>query len=224
MPVPMSDSEYQRLETLQAFDVLDSAQEKLFDDITELTAYLFNVPVARIAFVAGEQVWHLASTGMGAGDPLPPEQSICTRAVRRAEPVLVYEDLREDQEPVPDLMQEREVIFYAAALLSSSSGHALGTLCVAGSELRTFSPNEQEVLLCIARLVVVALERRRKLRASHSPEAWEQVRANVETSLAQQMVLVRYLKARTPDTIPVPQEVLDLVCSRLEDVMRVAEQ
>lgn len=222
--MPLSDSEHQRLETLHAFDVVESAQEKLFDDITELTAYLFNVPVARIAFVAGEQVWHMASAGMAAGDPLSPEQSICSRAVRRPEPVLVYEDLRQADEPAPALMQERNVVFYAGALLSSSSGHALGTLCVAGSEPRTFSPDEQEVLLCIARLVVVALERRRQLRATQGMAAWERVRANVEASLAQQMVLVRYLKARTPDAVPVPKEVLDLVCSRLEDVMKVVNQ
>jgi GAF domain-containing protein len=177
--------------------------------------------VARIAFVAREEVWHLASAGMPAGDPLLPHESLCARAVQRPEPVLVYEDLRHSAEPAPPVMQQRGVTFYAGALLRTRKGHALGTLCVAGSEPRTFNAEEQEALSCLAELVATALEKRRQLKLHAGAEAWTEVRARAEEALAEQMLLVRYLKARAPEQVPVPQPVLDMVKIRLAAVAKV---
>ncbi|MDU0372508.1 GAF domain-containing protein [Hymenobacter endophyticus] len=206
---------------LQSYDILHSAQEKLFDDLAELAAYIFSVPVARIAFVGTVEVWHKAGVGMPAQERMAPEQTLCSQAVLAEAPVLVFEEL--NTMPATAATQERAVRFYAGAPVRTAQGLAIGTVCLAGYEPRQFSAAEQQVLTQLATLVMRALEARQRLRKA-GEAAWEQLRETAEATLHNQMAVVRYLKARSEGEVPVPAELLEPIAKRLEEVADVLRQ
>ncbi|MCC3156857.1 GAF domain-containing protein [Hymenobacter sp. 15J16-1T3B] len=210
-----------RLQALHSYDILHSAQEPLFDDLAALAAYIFSVPVARIAFVADEEVWHKASTGMEAQQALPLAQSICPQAVRHDLPVLVFPDLNAHPEHSTPAMRAERVAFYAGALLRTPQGQAIGTLCVADYVPRELTDAEQQMLVRLADLVVLALDARRQLRAGAGNAAWEKLRGEAETELHNQMALVRYLKVRSSGLVPVPADLLEEVGRRLGEVIAI---
>ncbi|MDF7815750.1 GAF domain-containing protein [Hymenobacter sp. YC55] len=216
---PQALPEAQRLQALRTYDILHSAQESFFDELTAFTAYLFSTPVARIAFVAQQHVWHKASTGMPAQEVLPVVESLCSQVVQLAQPVAVLEELPF----VPELMRQRQVRLYAAALLRSPQGYGLGTLCVAGTVPRTFTEPELAVLQALAELVVGALELRHQVLATEGADAWRFRQARLAEALREQLTLVRYLKARSPEELPVPVALLDLVRQRLPHILPQGE-
>ncbi|RSK51026.1 GAF domain-containing protein [Hymenobacter rigui] len=210
-----------RLAALDSYDILYSAREKLFDDVVELASYIFSVPVARIAFVQPQAVWHKASAGMEPQEVLAPEQSLCPRAIVAPEPVLVYPDLEATPDQSTPAMRARNLRFYAGAPLQTSQGHCLGTLCLAGYEARQFTVAEQGLLRQLAALVMQALEARRHLRTAQTPTAWEKLRREAEEILHNQMAMVRYLKARGAGQVPVPETLLTPIGKQLAEVAQV---
>ncbi|MBG8555199.1 GAF domain-containing protein [Hymenobacter guriensis] len=217
----MTTDERARLAELESYDILYSAQEKLFDNLVELAAYIFSVPVARIAFVHEREVWHKASVGMPAQEALTLEQTLCTRAIVADEPVLVYADL--SAEPAQDTAtaRERNIRFYAGVPVRTPRGFKIGTVCLAGYEPRELTEPEQGLLTQLADLVMLALEARRQLLTRDQTEAWQQLREEAEDTLHNQMAVVRYLKARSEGQVPVPAELLDPIARRLAEVAQV---
>ncbi|QIX61910.1 GAF domain-containing protein [Hymenobacter lutimineralis] len=217
----MTTDEYNRLAELDSYDILYSAREKLFDNLVELAAYIFSVPVARIAFVHELVVWHKASVGMPPQETLTLEQTLCPRAVASAEPVLVYPDLATEPLNSTAMTQARQIRFYAGVPVCTPQGFRIGTLCLAGYEPRELTAPEQQLLTHLADLVTLALEARRHLLSVHQLQAWEQLREEAEEALHNQMAVVRYLKARSAGQVPVPADLLDPIGKRLAEVAQV---
>ena len=61
------------------------------------------------------------------------------------------------------MVTEEGVRCYAGIPLVTSRGHTLGTLCVIGTEARTFPEDEMEALRALARRAVERIEERRAL-------------------------------------------------------------
>ena len=51
MTIPIPKNESRRLKVLWQYDVLDTVPEEVFDDLTELAAYICEAPVALISLV-----------------------------------------------------------------------------------------------------------------------------------------------------------------------------
>ncbi|WP_303310071.1 GAF domain-containing protein [Hymenobacter sp. BT730] len=217
----MTLDERNRLAVLESYDILYSAQEKLFDDLVELAAYIFSVPVARIAFIHEKNVWHKASVGMPAQELLALEQTLCTKAIAAEEPVLVFEDLAAEPGPGTATTQERNVRFYAGVPVRTPLGIPIGTVCLAGYEPRQLTGPEQQLLAQLADLVMRALEARRQLHSAQNTDGWDRLREEAEEVLHNQMAVVRYLKARSDGQVPVPTELLEPIAKRLEEVAEV---
>jgi GAF domain-containing protein len=217
----MTADERNRLAELESYDILYSAQEKLFDDLVELAAYIFSVPVARIAFVHEKEVWHKASAGMPAQEVLALEQTLCSKAIASDEPVLVFEDLATEPAPGTATSQERNVQFYAGVPVRTPQGIPIGTVCLAGYEPRQLTQPEQQLLAQLADLVMLALEARRQLHSAQNTDGWDRLREEAEEVLHNQMAVVRYLKARSEGQVPVPPELLEPIARRLEEVAEV---
>lgn len=217
----MTANEPNRLAVLDSYDILHSAREKLFDDLVEMAAYIFSVPVVRIAFVHEREVWHKASVGMPAQEVLSPEQTLCSRAIRSREPVLVCSDLLAEPTLNIDTAQERQVRFYAGVPLRTMHGFSIGTVCLAGYEPREFTASEQRLLTQLAWLVMLAVEARVRLLDMQGPAAWEQLRQEAEEALHNQLAVVRYLKTRSAGQVPVPDELLEPIGRRLKELADV---
>src|SRR5438045_5640325 len=72
-----------RLDALRRYEILDTAPEAAYDEITELAAQICGCPVAVIGFVDEAQDWKKSKYGLPANlTGLPRDISICSTTIR----------------------------------------------------------------------------------------------------------------------------------------------
>ncbi len=157
-----SNAEEPRLQALLAYAVLDTPPEQAFDDITELAAQLFGMPVALVSLSDRHRQWFKSRVGLDATE-ISREFAFCDVAIRSTE-VLVVADARADPRfaSSPLVAGDAGVRFYAGAPLITPEGHAVGTLCVVDQRPRSFDAAQCAALAVLSRQVVAQLELRRK--------------------------------------------------------------
>ena len=160
MPLP-TDQETARLEALRAYDVLDTALEPAFDDLTTLASRLLQCPISLISFVDRDRLWFKSKVGL-APPETPRQASFCGRAIL-SDDVMVVRDAAADPSFSGNLLVSAEpnVRFYAGAPLIAPSGLRLGTLCVMDYVPRELKPDEIDTLRILGRQVMAQLELRR---------------------------------------------------------------
>ena len=161
---PIPDNESDRLRALGSYQIVDSAPEIAYDDLTQLAADLSHCPVAIINLVADKREWFKAKTGLPANATEEPRGSICSTTIVHND-LVVIPDLTKDprfaDEPV--VVDEPHFRFYAGMPLINPEGYALGTLCVLDFNPRDLEFEQGEGLRVLARQVVAQLELRRRL-------------------------------------------------------------
>lgn len=160
--------EAERLAALRSFRVMDTPAEPTFDQIVELVADLFEVPIALVSLVDDQRQWFKAKHGLDACST-PRSQAFCAYALE-LEPhgVMVVEDPTTDPRFAdnPLVTGPPFIRFYAGALLTDQDGANLGTLCVIDTKRRR-RPTEAELkrLRLLADLVMDQLEHGRTTAA-----------------------------------------------------------
>jgi diguanylate cyclase len=155
-------AERERLQALESFAVLDTPAESDFDDLTALAAQFCGTPVALVSLVDADRQWFKSRHGLASCET-PRDESFCAQALQSSD-VLVIPDTRLD----PRVSHYRSVTgdpgfrFYAGAPLITSSGHVLGTLCVADYEPRDLGEAQCRQLRVLAAQVMAQLEIRRQ--------------------------------------------------------------
>jgi len=152
-----------RLEVLRGFNVLDTAPEKTYDDLTALTADLCETPVCLVSLVEEDRQWFKSAVGLGICETSI-EQSVCSHAVEQ-DSYLEIEDTRLDVRTAdnPLCLGEKPFLFYAGALLRTLDGLPLGTLCVLDYKPRILTDLQRRVLRVNAKSVSHQLELTRAL-------------------------------------------------------------
>ncbi|MAM87874.1 MAG: hypothetical protein CME36_11270 [unclassified Hahellaceae] len=145
--------EDQRLEDLYALNILDTAHEERFDDLTRLAARIFDVPFVLVSLIDANRQWFKSCQGLDV-DETPREVSFCSHAILE-ERLLVIEDALLDARfsQNPSVVGEPGIRFYAGAVLRSSKGRALGTLCIVDTVARVLEGKDRELLLQLASVV-----------------------------------------------------------------------
>ncbi len=146
LAAPHPPDEQERLEALYALRLLDTPREERFDAVTELTAKVFDVPIAFVSLIDRDRQWFKAKVGFGLCESAR-EHSFCAHAILQDQP-LVIEDTRADARFAdnPFVTEAPFLRFYAGQPLRAAGGQKVGTLCIAGVVPRTF-PAEQRALL-----------------------------------------------------------------------------
>ncbi|MBB4372325.1 class 3 adenylate cyclase [Bradyrhizobium sp. cir1] len=165
MSLPTPANETERLAALRALDIIDSAPEAAYDEITELAAQICGCPVSYISFIDDDRRWLKARYGLPAeATDAPRESAICTTTICGTE-LLVVPDLKRDSRFENSRMVTREPScrFYCGMPLITDEGYALGTLCVMDFEPRQLSFEQTESLRRLSHQVLAQLELRRKL-------------------------------------------------------------
>ncbi|MCA2213834.1 GAF domain-containing sensor histidine kinase [Jidongwangia harbinensis] len=161
MRAPLPDNEIDRLAALYSLGVLDSEPEKDFDDIVALAATVCEAPMSLVNLVDVDRQWVKARTGTDVRE-IARDRSFCAHTILD-EDLLVVPDTRQDprfaDNPAVDV--DGGIRFYAGAPLITTDGYALGTLCVADSQPRQLSVEQQQALRALARQVTSQLELRR---------------------------------------------------------------
>ncbi len=153
-----------RLEALRSYQVLDTVEEKDFDDVASLAASLCQVPVALITLVDYNRQWFKSRQGITVTET-PLEQSLCAQAIQSTDEIFIVADIRSDVRFCNTAIVETETpfAFYAGVPLINSEGYALGTLCVADYQSRELADQQKHSLKILARQVMDKLELRRKM-------------------------------------------------------------
>ncbi len=157
-------TESERLNTLQLYNVLDTASEKAFDNLTLLASSICGTPISLVSFVDNDRQWFKSKVGLEV-DETPREQAFCDHAIR-SNNILVIEDAQADQRFAsnPLVTGNPNIRFYAGAPLQMGNGAALGTLCVIDHKPRSLTAEQTNALSVLRDAVVSQLELRRALQ------------------------------------------------------------
>jgi hypothetical protein len=161
MPAPIPPDEELRLEVLRQYQILDTAAEQVFDDITNLAADVCQTPISILAFVDRNRQWFKSKVGITALETSR-DLSFCAYAILQDD-LFVIPDARRDERfsDHPLVIQEPNLRFYASMPLISRDGLALGSLCVADQKPRDLTPGQEARLRSLAASVLLLLEMRR---------------------------------------------------------------
>lgn len=161
MIAPLPHDEEARLAALRRYELLDTGDEEIYDNITRLAAHLCGTTIALITLLDADRQWLKSRTGTDERES-PRETSFCAHAILERG-VTVAEDTSVDPRFAdnPFVMGPAQVRFYAGAPLVTSDGYVLGTLCVLDRRPRPLALDQMEALLALARHVVCHVEVRR---------------------------------------------------------------
>jgi GAF domain-containing protein len=151
-----------RLKALRDTQLLDSAADEAFDRLAKLAAKLLNAPVALISLVDDERQFFKSCVGLAepwrSARETPLSHSFCRHALNSPEP-LVIEDARTHPLVRDNLaIRDLDVAAYAGVPLITSSGHALGTLCVIDHQPRSWTSDQIETLKTLTAAVLSEIE------------------------------------------------------------------
>lgn len=160
---PLPESEADRLAALREYQILDTAPEPAFDDLTRLAATICQAPIALVSLVDAERQWFKSNVGFPAPET-PRRGAFCAHTILEDQPLVVRDasaDGRFGDSPL--VTSDPNVRFYAGVPLMTPKGHAVGALCVMDKVPRELSAEQLEALRLLGRQAVAQLELRRHL-------------------------------------------------------------
>src|SRR3954465_184027 len=122
---PIPDDESQRIADLKALNILDTPREPRFDNLTELVADVFEMPMVFLTMVDTDRQWYKSTWGTDV-DSTPRNVSFCAHAIIELEPMVVRnaaEDSRFADNPF--VTGDFHLRFYAGVPLHGRSGKAI---------------------------------------------------------------------------------------------------
>lgn len=149
-----------RLSALRRYQILDTARERDFDEVVQLTARLCGTPISVVSLVDADRQWFKAETGLGI-DETPIDTSICAHAILE-DSFLEIPDTQADPRFAnnPLCAGPSGLRFYAGAVLRSLDGLPIGTLCVLDHVPRVLDDTQREVLRVMADQVMAQINLR----------------------------------------------------------------
>ena len=161
----LRSDEQSRLAALHHYDILDTAPELAFDDITLLAANICKAPIALVSFVDEHRQWFKSRIGIDS-EQTARDISFCTHTIRHPGELFVVPDALTDTRfaDSPLVADGPRIRFYAGTPLVAPDGHALGALCVEDVIPRFLDAAQQGALKALGRQVVTLLELRRSIR------------------------------------------------------------
>ncbi len=151
-----------RLQELKRLMILDTPEESAYNDIVQLAAGMSGAPIALISLIDENRQWFKAKVGLTVSETSR-EAAFCSTAIETPSEVMVVKDALQDPRFASnELVQgDPNIRFYAGAPLVTTSGKALGTVCIIDTKPREISSEQLEQLKFLASQVVSTLEARR---------------------------------------------------------------
>jgi len=160
IPAAKPENEFQRLEALRRYRILDTAPEQAFDDITFVASQVCGTPIALVSLVDAERQWFKSRHGLDSTET-PRDQAFCAHAIGGSDTFVVPDAALDERfHDNPLVTGGPEIRFYAGSPLTTTDGFRLGTLCVIDTEPRGITTANRLILEALARQVCNLLELR----------------------------------------------------------------
>lgn len=158
---PLEDA---RLAALRRYDIMDTPPELAFDEITRLVSYICDTPVALITFLDETKQFLKSEIGAGRRE-VPYEISLCSHALLQPG-ITEVPDTTQDERFAdnPMVTGDPNLRFYAGALLETSDGLPIGTLCVLDVKARVMTTAQKDALQILAHSVMSLMELRQSYK------------------------------------------------------------
>lgn len=145
--------ELQRLETLRALQILESAPEERFDRLTRMAKRMFGVPISLVSLVDSDRQWFKSRQGLEATET-PRSISFCGHAIFGDDLFIVPNTLEDERfHDNPLVTEAPHIRFYAGYPLKAANGHKMGTLCLIDEKARDLEEEDKQLLKDLAVMV-----------------------------------------------------------------------
>lgn len=157
--IPSNDLE--RIAALNRYHLINNIEDPVLDQIVQLAADTFDVPMALISLVDLNEVFFKSGVGAEGMESMPRERSLCSIAILDSEPLIIhYAEKEKCLLSIPVIAAEFGFKFYASAPLTTSDGFAIGALCITDTKPREFTLEQVEALKDFAELIMKEIEKR----------------------------------------------------------------
>ena len=155
---PIPENEYERVLNLSDFNLDYSNFQENFRDLAKLAASVAGTPISLVNLIDSYTQWTISNYGLDL-EQMPREDSVCQYTIKYDEKPFEIEDLSND-----DRFKDKFYVkddpslryYYGVPLVSD--GLNIGALCVLDKEVRTLSPEKEELLRIIADEIVNRLK------------------------------------------------------------------
>jgi len=153
-------NEPERLAALARYNILDTAPETAFDELTRLAAKVCDTDVAMIALVDRDRQWFKSSHGWEVTET-PREIAFCAHTIL-GQDLIEVPDLWEDERFAdnPLVREGPGLRSYAGMPIQTSEGFNLGALSVMHRQPHRLTADQQDALRILARQVMTQMELR----------------------------------------------------------------
>lgn len=157
-PPQLPINEIERIAALKRYQVLDTAEESGFDDITALASEICGTPIALISLLDEKRQWFKSRVGLDATET-PREISFCGHAIHGRDIFEIPNALKDERfADNPLVAGAPDIRFYAGMPLVTAEGHAMGTLCVIDRAERRLNAFQRSALERLAKQAVSRME------------------------------------------------------------------
>ncbi|RYG70956.1 diguanylate cyclase, partial [bacterium] len=154
----ISADEFERLEALRQYHVLDTPPAIEFDDLTHLAAQICGAPIALITLIDKDRQWFKSRYGINFPETSR-DISLCAHTILEDDSLVVPDTTQDSRfSENPFVTGEAKVRFYAGVPLVTPQNHAIGALCVVDVVPREINPEQLEMLRRLARQAMAQLE------------------------------------------------------------------
>lgn len=161
---PIPSNEHERLSALLELRILDTPEEKPFDDLVNMASRICDAPIALVSLIDEHRQWFKAKVGIDATET-PRDISFCGHAIADTK-IMMVEDSSKDERffDNPAVTGPLQVKFYAGAPLVTAGGLSIGTLCVVDHKPRKLSDDQLNYLSILSKQIMTQMELRRKFQ------------------------------------------------------------
>jgi class 3 adenylate cyclase len=177
--IPIGESA--RLQALRDYQILDTAPESQFDDLTRLASFICGTPMATVSLIDAERQWFKSRIGFEPSETAR-EIAFCAHAINQPEDVFVVADAAADERFAdnPLVTSAPNIRFYAGAPLVTPDGQAIGTICVLDREPRQLSREQLDAMRALGRQTIAQMELRLSLqKLAQERQKSEELLANI---------------------------------------------
>ncbi|MEJ1929052.1 SpoIIE family protein phosphatase [Nostoc sp. NIES-2111] len=186
-PHLQSSTEYDRLQELYAYRILDKPFGPEFEEIVRAAAGICQTPISALSLIDADIQWFKVGYGLDV-DHAERRLTFCNHTLC-GDSLFMVPDLSQDERFAenPFVQGDAHMRFYAGVPLRTDAGHTLGTLCVIDHEARALTEIQTTALALLARqaMTLLDLQRQREQLRQHNDflESLDFARRMQESSL-----------------------------------------